>query len=369
MLKVAEQRGFSEGSVEGLPPELVAALDEEIQPSDLEAAGGFPGLELVEESAASWRDGRAGGSVLLAGEEGLGKTAWLSRFLELEEEATRLRLTTRILDRGKLRAWLGGALLSDDGGSMSRNELIEALAAGPRRIVVIERAENLFLATVNGYRALAELGPIIDGTRKQIFWLLTMGGLAWNHLRAAGKELAFLRRQISLENWSEKEIRALVDRRLEQGGFEPRYSDLMGVEGRAEDEKARNRLGKQTFINLLRDFSGGNPRLALHVFVRSLEGADDGSLRVRPFLAPSEEQLSEAGVEGLFLLAAVMRHGALSVTEAAITTDYPKDRVEGLFLRFLDLGTVSEEEGIYQVATSWRATVLRVLRRGNILIS
>ena len=95
--------------------------------------------------------------------------------------------------------------------SLTHDQLVESINDGPRRIVVLEGAENLFLATVNGFRALAELGPLIDDTRKHVFWVLVMRGLSWNLLRASGKELAFLRRKYAR---SFERVIALVAERM-----------------------------------------------------------------------------------------------------------------------------------------------------------
>lgn len=369
MLKIAEQRGYAEGAVEDLPPGVAEALHEKLSFGDLERVNSLSELELALASAESWRQGGAGGSLLLAGEEGLGKTPWVEKFLASQEASARLGLESRILSASKLRSWIARGLLPDAEGSMSQDQLIEAICAGPKRVVALEGAENLFLATVNGYRALAELGPIIDGTRKQVFWVLTMSGLAWNHLRAAGKELAFLRRKFVLEPATEKQIKALIGSRLEENGLEVGYADLMAVEGRREDLLARSRLGRQTFMNYLWDFTDGNPQIALHFFLRSLVSGSDGLLHVRPFKAPDEEPLAEMGDGALFLLAAVMRHNGLDVRQAAITTAYSLGRVEGLFLHLEDVGAVGEHEEVYRVPVNWRATVLRALRRRNILVS
>jgi hypothetical protein len=369
MLKIAEQRGYAEGALEDLPSGVAEALQEKLSFEDLERVSSLSELELALSSAESWRQGGAGGSLLLAGEEGLGKAPWVQKFLASQEASTRLGLESRILSAGKLRAWIARGLLPDAESSMSQDQLIEAICAGPKRVVTLEGAENLFLATVNGYRALAELGPIIDGTRKQVFWVLTMSGLAWNHLRAAGKELAFLRRKFVLEPATEKQIKALIEGRLKEHGLEVGYADLMAVEGRREDLLARSRLGRQTFMNYLWDFSDGNSQIALHFFARSLVSGSGGSLNARPFKAPDEEPLAEMGDGALFLLAAVMRHNGLDVRQAAITTAYPLGRVEGLFLHLEDLGAVSRHEEVYRVPVNWRATVLRALRRRNILVA
>jgi hypothetical protein len=367
--RVAEQRGYASGSIESLPDEVVRALDSDLTVEDMVRARKLIGMDLAETAANVWAGGGIGGSFLLAAESGFGKRSWLERFEQRVGGTVDLTVESRVLSPVKLRAFLQEGLLPGIEGALDRDPLIEALNGSERRIVVLKRAENLFLGTVNGYRALAELGPIIDGTRSRIFWILTMGGLAWSHLRAAGKELAFLRRKIVLEPWSLREIQELIDSRLAAGGLEVSYAGLMAVEGRKEDEAARNRTGKQAFLHLLFDYSDGNPEIALHYFLRSLVVGEDGRLEVLPFEPPHEDDLGSLGYESLFLLAAVVRHGSLAPSQAATATDYPVGRVEGLFLQLLDLGTVFESDGIYRVTTDWRATVLRVLRRWNILVA
>ena len=90
---------------------------------------------------------------------------------------------------------------------------------------------------------------------------------------------------------------------------------------------------------------------------------------MRPFRVPHEDDLGDLGYDSLFLLASVVRHGSLAARQAATATDFSVGRVEGLFLQLLDLGAVYEADGFYRVTTEWRATVLRVLRRWNVLIA
>ena len=116
-----------------------------------------------------------------------------------------------LLEPEELVAWLGRGLLGEGEPPAGREELAEGLAAGERRIVVIEGAENLFLARVDGYGALAEMAALAGATRLEVFWLLAIEGLAFNHLRAASKELAFLRRVTVLPAWTEEQIRRLEE--------------------------------------------------------------------------------------------------------------------------------------------------------------
>lgn len=363
----AERVGYARGRLEDLPTELVTALDSTVTVADLERLDCFTGMDVVRSSIAQWREGEGGGSFLLAGDEGIGKRAWVSRLADLEGIEARFQLDRRLMNGGALLRWLASRLLGED-KTLRRADLVSGLEAGARRVVVVERAERLFLTTVNGYRALAELGPVIDATRHRIFWVLSMGELAWNHLRAAGKDLAFLRRKEELPRWSESRIRSLIETRLEQGGYRVDYAELLGRRSRREDREARDRWGEQAFLNLLWDFSGGNPKVALHHFLRSLDPEGE-ELHVRPLRPLPEGDLQEAGGAALFILAAIARHGSLSAREAALATNYPVDRVQARMIRLQDSAVIAETAGSFRVTTQWRSTALRALRRDNILVS
>ncbi len=362
----AESGGYASGRVEDLPPEVVARLSSTITVSDLEALDLFPGLDVCQQAIARWRNGEGGGSFLLAGDEGVGKRAWVTRLVETESAELRMEPRRRILNGKALLRWLAAELLGED-QSLTRGQLVSRLEEGPQRIVVIERAERLFLTTVNGYHALAELGPVVDATRHKVFWVVSMGGLAYRHLSAARKDLAFLRRQQWLDLWEAPELRALIEHRLEGSGLEIDHSSLVSKSARREDLETRDRQGQQAYASLLSDFAGGNPKVCLYYFLRSLEPTSDGNLRIRPFMTPDEAELEAIDESALFILAAVARHGTLTPREAARAADYGVGRVHGRLVRLHDLGVVEAAAGSYHVTTAWRSTVLRVLRRHNIL--
>ncbi len=364
--KEARERGYAECGLEALPEGVAAALDEAVTLEDLEALDHFPGLDRARATVAAWRRGEEGGAFLLTGEAGIGKRAWVDRLAALEPAVDRLALDHRLLEPSELFRWLGTHLLGREEHPSSWEELAERLLAGEPRIVVLEGLEHLFLARVGGYAALGEMAKLTGATRRQIFWLLSMEGLAWNHLRASSKELSLLRRGAELPAWSHDQIRGLLRHRLAAGGFEVSFAELMG--SAAEDAAARGREGEKAYANLLWDFSGGNPRVALHHFLRSLVPAAEDRLEVRLFRSPPEEELTELDDEALFMLAAVARHGSLAAGEAA-ALGYQPGLAELLLGRLLDLGALVASGERLRVSTGWQSTVLRLLRRRNILVT
>ncbi|MCP3960193.1 MAG: hypothetical protein GY719_20300 [bacterium] len=370
--KEAEERGYADVSIDSLPAGLVEALDERVRPGDAVAADTIPGLEAACRSVAQWRRGEGGGAFLLAGEQGIGKRAWIDRFCAREPVAARLRLDRRLTEPRELIDWLARHLLGEGETVASRSELAERLGAGERSIVVLEGAENLFLARVDGYRALAEMAALAGETRLEVFWMLSMEGLAFNHLRATAKELTYLGHVAELPDWPEKRIRELLLRRLAAGGFTANWAELLGAAGSGEDAEARRREGETAFISLLSDFADGNPQVALHYFLRSLVPGGNGSraeLTVRPFRPPPESQLADMRTEAFFLLAAVARHGNLTLEEASSVSGYPPALAGILLTRLLDLGALAADGERYRVTSHWQPTVFRLLRRRNVLVS
>lgn len=364
-----ERRGHAGAKVSELPAELREAFDEKVKAADLLSLGYVPSLEETQVALAGWREGGRGRSLLLAGDYGIGKGAWVDLFCAAEPSETRIRLDQRLAESGQLVPWLSEQLLCDPQANGEVDSLIEGLRAGERKIVVLEAAENLFLATVNGYHSLADLSTVVDETRDDVFWLFSMEKLAWNHLWAARKDLAFVRKVVTLEPWTQDQMAALLDRRIEAGGFEVSFASLMGEGLSAEDADARSREGRKAYMDLLWDFCAGNPSVALHYFLRSLEQVEERVLRVRPFLSPSETELEDSGEEALYLLAAVARHGTLSLADAATVTAYPRGLVESRLTRLLDTGVLELKDQLFFLSTHWYTTILRLLRRRNVLIS
>jgi len=109
--------------------------------------------------------------------------------------------------------------------------------------------------------------------------------------------------------------------------------------------------------------------VALHYFLRSLAPAAERELSVRPFRRPVEDELAAMSDEAHFMLAAMVRHGGLTLEELPAVTTCPARQAGILLARLADLGTVADDDGRYRVTTGWHPAVHRLLRRRNILVS
>ena len=356
----AQEHGYADVDLARLPVEVVEAFDPAIGPEDWACLGP---VEMGDEEVpvlTSWKRGRNTVGVVLTGESDSCRAAWLSR-LERQVPVVRLPLRERVLDRDGLHRRLSVAYSEWSGSEVS---IAEAITTGPPRVLVVTDAENLFLSDVNGFHAVTAIGELVQRSHPSVAWALSMEGLAFQHLRASQPQMVALR-HIALPDWSDEQIARLIHRRSERLDLSISFRDLaVTIDPMAAADEQRSALA---YARLLWDYSDGNPAVALHFFLRSLVPREDGGFTVRFFRRPSTAEIARMGDDALFILAAIVRHTSLSTAEAVRVTCLSSEICAPLVMRLDRLGVIEASDLSYRVALHWRATVLRLLRRRNML--
>jgi hypothetical protein len=247
--------------------------------------------------------------------------------------------------------------------------LARALAEGPSRVVVLDMAQHLFLADVGGYDAFAGFARLVNRTCRQVFWLCSMNTYAWRHLSAVRPDAAVFRGSAQLAAWSEERIRELIRTRCTASGVQFNFADLVvdGLEG--VSTQARLIESEEGYTRLLWDYSDGNPRAALHFFLRSLDPDRGNRVRVRLFRAPDVARLEAGGFNGLFVLAAVVTHESIGLDHLVEVTRIDRPECFIHLDRMAELGAVVCHDDMYRVSTTWHRAAVRLLRRRNLLPS
>ena len=363
----AEKQGYAEGDVGELPEELVETFGEEAIEAGPLVVANFPGMEELHEILTTWRDTGSRGSYLLTGERGIGKTTWLNQIRRKDLEIQRIILGHRVTDAADLCSRLSELLEVDAGPNPGPRELGRALYSGPKRVVVLDMAQHLFLANVGGYDAFSAFATLVNRTCNNVFWLCSMSAYAWRHLRAVRPDATVFRTRRHLVGWSDEQITALIRARCATSGVRFNYGDL--VVDRLEGVSVRSRLieSEEGYSRLLWDYSDGNPRAALHFFLRSLDPDRGKSVRVRLFKAPDIELLEDGGQDGLFVLAAIVTHESICLDDLVEVTRF--DRVQSFIHidRLLEFGAITLDNEMYRVSTTWHRAAVRLLRRRNLL--
>ncbi|MGD8439086.1 MAG: hypothetical protein PVG53_01020, partial [Holophagae bacterium] len=362
----AERGGYADEVYDDVPPEVLDAFAESAVDRGPLVVAHFPELEDLQNLVSAWRKTGAGGSALLHGERGIGKTTWLNQLRRDDVELIRIELDRRITEVDLLVATMADKL-GVTGAPGTVEELSERLMEGPQRIVVVDLAQHLFLARIGGYEAFRAFAELINRTRQQVFWITAMAEYASRHLRAVHPDWAVFRREIALSGWSEERIRELVRTRCKASGVTFNYADV--AVDRIEGVTTRARLVESAdgYLRLLWDYSGGNPRIALHFFVRSLDPDRGDRLRVRLFRAPDSSRLEAGGEAGLFVLAAIVIHESASVEDLATVTRSSVSQCHIHVDRLVDLGAAVFDNGMVRITTTWQRAAVRLLRRRNLL--
>jgi len=365
--KEAERRGYSESEVEALPAKLIEAFAEDPVSAEELLVDNFPGTDLLRSALGQWMEGEVGGSFVITGERGIGKTTWLGRVGIEGLAPQRVTLDQRLLDAPELVGFFARVLGCPEKPTPDLGGLTRWLAEGDRRLVLVDLGQNLFLGTVGGYRGFEAFVSLVEATCQRVFWVCAINTFAWEHLSAVRPDLRVFRFHTALPGWTEAQIRELIRTRTAASGVRLTYDDLLlgpleGVSGHGRFLET-----EEGYTRLLWGYSDGNPRVALHYWLRSLVPEPGGQARVRLCQMPEPSALQDVGEAGLFLLAAIVLHENLTLAEAMAVTRDPEPLCRITLGRLLELGALKVDNGRYRVTTHWHRAAVRLLKRLNLL--
>ena len=366
--KQAERRGYAETGLEELPAEVLEAFCERPVDRGPLAVPWFPGLDRLQREISAWRSGGGGGAALVHGERGIGLSSWLGQLRRDDLEVTRLELGRRVTDPAELVAVLASGLELPTPAGASMESFTAAVDDLEPRVVILDLAQHLFLAAVGGYEVFGCFAELVNRTRRRLFWVCGINHYAWRHLRAVRPDAAVFRQRFHLPPWSEAQIRQLLRQRMQASGLRFNFADLVldGMEG--VTSSATLVESEEGYTRLLWDYADGNPRVALHFFLRSLAPEGGRRLRVRLFRAPDPLRLEEGGEASLFLLAALVTHESINLADLSRVVRYPPSDCRIQTDRLLDLGAVvAGDDGLLRVSTTWHRAMVRLLARRNTL--
>lgn len=366
-----EQIGVEEPRIDGA---LLAFFQEDaVDDPSLLLGERFPELDALLARAAAWRAGEPGKPTLVVGRTGYGKSSWMAearRRLVGEGEVPPAEV---VVDARSTRAEAVIETLAATFGisATTLDALAEALASGPRRVVTIDDAHLWFLRGVGQLEAWHALTELLERTSRKVLWIVAVAHYPWEFLRWTTRGDGAFRAVVHLRPWSEPDISALIERRTEASGLEVSYEDLLedeidSIEG--VDERARILSTARDYNRLIWDYAEGSPRVAMHVWSRSLVPAGPGRVRVRLFGRPAAAWLESLGEDAKFVVAAIVWHEQLDAAAASAVVRLPRLVCEDVLARLLEIGAAERWGGDrVRITALWWPPVVRYLRRKHLI--
>lgn len=350
-----------------LPPEVMAKLSTLPIEGDSYALDRYPEMDRFDRALAAWRDEGVAGALLVVGKTGYGKTSWLNVAAARASSvpSARLDLQARVDTEADLYARVSQAVGLPE--TRDREALAAALREGPRRLVLIDDAQNLFQRGVGTFAAWRALGELVSSTGDRVFWLLSMAHHPFEYLSWAQRGTGIFNEVVQIPAWSEREMADLLLARTNATGWDPVYEDL--IVDRLEGVEAESQLVStaQDYFRLIWDYAEGSPRVALHCWAGSLATDRHKELRVRLFRRPEEDMLEKLSDPQKFVLAAVIWHESITAEEVVRSLRYPRTGCADALRMLGDRGVLAEDAGRYRITTAWWPAVRRYLRRKHLI--
>jgi hypothetical protein len=331
----------------------------------------FPGFRDINDHLAAWSAGDRLGAALVIGPAGVGKTTWLRAagrcFGGDALPATLLRPSARLASEAALLDFIARGLDAPAAASHSRDALIAWLRAGPRRLVLIDDLQRLYLRGVDTRAAWSALSALIIGAGPRVFWICTISRLADEYLRWAARDAAPFRARVELSGWPEEQIAALLRRRTAAAGYTVRYDDLIVDRLEGVESHAQLISTEIEYARLIWDYADGSPAVALESWRSSLVLAEAKRVHVRLFRRPEEAKLEQLTQPQRFILASVVWHHSLTAEEATASLRFGLAACEEALERLRESGVLTKSGPRYRPATTWLPAIGRFLRRNHLI--
>lgn len=316
-----------------------------------------------------WRTEKGEGAWALVGEEGMGRSTVLMQLVKRWQGQHVVRMAAlrpRVVTSQDMCALLSD-LFELEAPLLEEDALMARLLLEPSRVIVLDDAENCFLRRIGGFEALKVLERAVRLGNQRHFWLLSFQNFAWAYVSRFGESDYPFCDCVKMTPWTHEELRALVEARSQASGHQLNYDRLKLDTGDSADfESVQSVRG---YFRLLAEYSRGNPRVAMHYWLKSLTPAASGRLEVSLFRMGQPEGLAKMGERMKFVLAAVALHGCLSMEEVVEVNNIDRG-FANLAVNYLsDLGFLEEEgdERRYRLKPYMMRQVLQTLLNNNFL--
>lgn len=308
----------------------------------------------------------------LLGNRGHGKSAMLNALeAQLPSDARTIRVAADETGLRGILAGIGEALGLTGIERHDTGAVLTAMSeAGVPLFVAVDDLQRLVVPAIGGLEAFDATIDFIRRASPQVSWVLALGRPAWDFLQRARNDRLIFDTVLRLPRWTATALRELIEARNREAGIEPDFSEihedsafLFDTEVPADERRRRGYFAR------LREYSGGNPAVALEFWRRSLlvENAS-GRHVVRSFATPDVAKLTQMPEATLFVLRTIILMDKSDARAIARSTDLTAVVIADCLRSLVAMGIVIPFEGGYRVTLRWWREVIDLLVRRNLVM-
>ena len=340
--------------------------------SDLELfVGRQAELDQLTTAYNKWVEGKMG-SVILYSEKWSGMTSFINYIQNtstFKHPITRIKCQTSLDSKAQFEEILQKVNPAEE--AMGFEEIQNKLITGPRRIILLEDIQNLYIRKPGGFSVLKSLMTLISNTSQNVFWMTTCTVYTWEYFKKTIQIHEIFSYPIGLKNPSEEDLSQIVQKRNRISGykiyFEPQISKLESKRfAKLSEEEQQEFLRRRFFKNLI-DFSESNITMALMFWLLSTKSVDQDRIVINSFQKPDLSFLEILNLEKIQTLHALILHDGLSVEQFSEVMRKKLQASHLLLSMMLEDGILVKKENQYLVNTLVYRSVISLLKAKNLI--
>ena len=278
-------------------------------------------LNQITEAYSNWMAGKMG-SAILFGEKWSGMTSLLN-YLQtsgsLKHPITRIKCETSLDSKGQFQHILRKILNTEEVAEYNITQ--EHLNSGPKRIVILEDIQNLYLRKTGGFDVVKSLLTMISNTSSNVFWLTSCTVYTWEYFKKTLSIHEIFSYPIGLQKPSEEDLSNIIQKRNRISGYKILFEadeDTRSSKrfGKMSSEEQQEHLRKKFFKNLI-DFSESNVSMSLMFWLLSTKSVDQNQIVINSFQKPDLSFLGILKMDKVLALYALILHDGLTVEQFA----------------------------------------------------
>jgi hypothetical protein len=322
----------------------------------------------VNKCIRSWMKGRnEENDLLICGENGSGKTTLINQWKEQWEDSDILYIDVpaKTITVKDFYSLLDQYLIA---GAIEKTQDIQKLDADFKdTVIIIDNAHNLFLADEYGFEAYKALLDCINVRLNNIFWMVISNDRAANYLNYVFGSRRQFSYHLTLPKWSQQDIRQLIMARHTASRRKLSFNELL-LSSIGSDDSAAAVAAETRCFNLLWDQSGGNPSVAMELWIEAASKVKNFGIEIGIPERPSVNAIKELNNDLLFVYASIVIHDNLTVAEAIAATNLPESIVIYAYKVGLDAGFLyGDGEGRDRISPLWQIQLISLLNKKNFL--